>query len=113
MLLHVPPEAQGVSQKNEVPAVGGQIFIHIDDHEIAEADLLAVAAGRQDLVLAHGPDGQDENDLFAPGGFRGKILLEQIVGKPGDEGVIAGQNLDGDRGFFSDAIFGNFERVHV
>jgi hypothetical protein len=113
MLLHVPSEAQRVVQGDEVPAGGRQILIHIDHHEVAEADFFAIAAVRQDFVLAYGSDGQDEDDLFAARGFGGKVFLKQIGGKPGYQRFIVGQNLNGDTGVFSDAIFCNFERIHA
>jgi hypothetical protein len=113
MLFHVPPEAQRVAQGDEFPAVGGQILIHIDHHEVSEADFLLIAAVRQDLVLPHRSDGHDKDDPFSARGFGGKIFLEQIGGKPGDQRIIVGENLNGDTGIFSDAIFGYFERIHA
>jgi hypothetical protein len=113
MLFHVSPEAQRISYGDKVPAVGCQVLIHIDHYEVMEADPFPIAAVRQDLILANGPNGENKDDFLPSRRLGGKIFLEQIGGKPGDQGVIVGKNLDGDTGFISKAVFGNLKRIHA
>ncbi|RPJ41561.1 MAG: hypothetical protein EHM27_05710 [Deltaproteobacteria bacterium] len=77
-----------------------------------EGDFFSIAAIRQDFVLAHRSDGQDEDHPFSARRFGGKVFPKQIRGKPGYQRFIVGQNLNGDTGVFSEAISCNFKRIH-
>ena len=105
--VHVAAEAQGVARRDEIAAVLGQVFVHVDYDEVAQVYPFGVAALGPELELADRTDRQDEDDALAPRRLRREIDLHEVVGEAPGEGRAVRDGLEGYRAASADIRFGN------
>ena len=112
VLVHVAAKGERVAGGDPVEAVRRRVLVHVDPHEPAQAEALGVATIGQQIVVAHGPHGHDENGMRAPRRERGPVLAEHVVREAGDDFRVAAQHREGDARATAQVRFRDRQRIH-
>ena len=112
MVAHVAMEAEGIVDRDKLFAVGGEILVHVDDDEIAQAYALVITALGDDIELPDRTDRKDEDHLLPARLLGRQVLFHEVVGEAPDDIGVVRQDLDGDAGPVCQFRLRNPQEIH-